>query len=206
MRIPIPSVIRRHPILSLALALAITGYCAIMRKQLKTEDHLPVTVRAIQHLGVDYRIESFYINKYTGGSIREGGEGGGITCCISLPIKWSPGLKADVRWEVHHIISTNNPSTPETAEIEGIYQAQVPVEPYVKPDSFWVHFLPKGKVRIIVNQTDSNEDQDEIYVDSVRVSQKATTGAISKSLFTPEELAASERETARNREKFGDWR
>jgi len=206
MRIPIPNVMRWHPILSLVLTVMATGPCILAYNYYKVDDHLPVTLSAIQHLGRDYRIDSFYVDKYAGGSIREGGEGGGIICCISLPKKWSPGLKAEVRWEVHHIKQTDNSTAPETAEVEGIYRAQVPVEAYIKPDRFWVHFLPEGRVRIIVSQSVSNDDQDSIQWNSTEESQKASTGAIQKALFTNEELAELERETAREREKHGDWR
>lgn len=206
MRISIPNVVRWHPILSLVLIIAATAPCVLAYKHYKVDDYLPVTLSAIQHLGRDYRIDSFYIDKSASGSIREGGEGGGIICCISLPKKWSPGLKADVRWEVHHIIQKDDSKAPETAEVEGIYRAQVPVEAYVKPDKFWIHFLPKGRVRIIVSQSFSSENQDLIQWNSTEESQKATTGTILKALFSNEELAELERETARNREKYGDWR
>jgi len=58
-------------------------------------------LRGVNH--TRYPIPRFSVNGSVGPNIGSFGEGGGA-CCISLPSKWRPGLKADVEWE----ISTNS--------------------------------------------------------------------------------------------------
>ncbi|WP_336791832.1 DUF3304 domain-containing protein [Pantoea anthophila] len=55
-------------------------------------------LRGVNHTakGINY----FVVNHSRGPNIAAYGEGGGA-CCISLPDKWRPGLKADVQWETY---------------------------------------------------------------------------------------------------------
>lgn len=172
----------------------------------KVETHIPVSVTGVHHLGSDYRIADFYVDKYNGGTVGESGGGGGIVCCLMLPKKWYPGLKADVRWEVRHIIRPSDPALPETEEVAALYHAQVPVEAYVEPSHFWVHFFPQGRVRIVVSDTGPYGKGHPIQFDDMQAIQKAAAGSVVKALFTTEELAEFEHEAARDRKKYGDWR
>ncbi|WP_264273041.1 DUF3304 domain-containing protein [Duffyella gerundensis] len=54
-------------------------------------------IRGINHM--PYVINSMNVNGFGGPNMGAYGEGGGY-CCILLPDKWSPGLKARVEWEV----------------------------------------------------------------------------------------------------------
>jgi len=205
MKIPIPNVIRWYPVLSLVMAIAIIAPCIVLYKLSKADNYVPVALGSAHHLGGDYLINYFYIDKSIGDSVGEGG-GGGTRCCVMLPKKWSPKLKVDVRWEVYHLIRSNNSTAPVKAEVEGIYHAQVPVEPYEKPSDFWVHFFPKGRVRIVVSENDTDGELHPTHWDATEADKLATTGFVVKALFTPEELAELEREAARDRKKYGDWR
>ena len=142
----------------------------------------------------DYRIANFYVDKYSGGTVGESGGGGGIVCCLMLPNKWYPGLKAEVRWEVRQIIRSSNPAVPETEETAGFYRAQVPIEEYVKPGDFYVHFFPGGRVRIVVSEFTTTGKLHPIQWDDSSASRAATTGVPVKTLFTAAELAGLERE------------
>jgi hypothetical protein len=211
MKIKIPNFLRWHPIMSLLLAgilfflfTFLFNYFNI--NYLKVETHIPVSITGVHHMGSDYRISDFYVDKYYGGAVGESGGGGGIVCCIMLPKKWHPGLTADVRWEVRHIIKTSNPATPETEEVAALYHARVPVEKYVEADRFWVHFFPQGRARIVVSQTGPYGEQHPIQFSDMQAVQKATTGLVVKALFTSEEIAESERQAALDRKKYGDWR
>lgn len=172
----------------------------------KVETHIPVSITGVHHMGSDYRISDFYVDKYYGGAVGESGGGGAIVCCIMLPKKWHPGLKADVRWELRHIIRPSDAATPETEEAVGFYHAQVPVESYTKPGDFYIHFFPGGRVRIVVSEFTPTAKQHPIQGDDALASQTATAGSLVKSLFTAEEIAEFGRESARDRAKYGDWR
>ena len=211
MKLPIPNFIRWYPVMSLVLtgvllALATFLYHYFEINYFRVETHIPVSLTGVQHLGSDYRISDFYVDKYSGGTVGESGGGGSIVCCLMLPKKWYPGLKAEVRWEVRHIIRPSDPALPETEEVAGLYRAQVPVEAYVEAAHFWVHFFSQGRVRIVVSDTGPYGKEHPIQFEDTQAVQRATTGSAIKTLFTTEELAALEREAARDRKKYGDWR
>jgi len=172
----------------------------------KVDNYIPVTVTGVHHMGGDYRIAAFYVDKYSGGTVGESGGGGSMVCCLMLPRKWYPGLKANVRWEVRHIVRSSNPALPETEEVAGLYHAQVPVEAYDEPENFWVHFFPQGGVRIVVSAFGPYGKQHPIQFGDTHATHQATTGFAVKALFSPDEIARLIDEDARNKEKFGDWR
>lgn len=211
MKIPIPNFLRWYPITSLLLtgilfALFMFLYNYFNINYFNVETHIPVSLTGVHHMGSDYRIDHFYVNKEIGDTIDESGGGGGIVCCLMLPKKWYPGLKAEVRWEVRHIIRSSNPALPETEEVAGLYRAQVPVEAYVEADRFWVHFFPQGRVRIVVSPIGPYGELHPIRWDDINAGQNAAVGSAINALFTAEEIAESERVAARNRKKYGDWR
>jgi hypothetical protein len=169
------------------------------------ETHIPVTVSGVHHMGSDYLISHFSVNREIGDNIAPSGSSG-IVCCLMIPKKWSPGLKADVRWEVHRIIRKPDGITKAGEGIVAIYRAQAPVEAYVEADRFWVHFFPEGRVRIVVNPFGPEGEQHPIRWGDTEASRNATAGTIVKSLYTADEIADLERETANDRKKYGDWR
>jgi hypothetical protein len=171
----------------------------------KVETHIPVSITGVHHMGSDYRISDFYVDKYWGGVVGESGGGGGNVCCIMLPKKWRPGLMADVRWEVRHIIRSSDPAVPKTEETAAFYHAHVPVEKYVEADRFWVHFFPQGRARIVVSKIGPYGEHPIQFSDTQAI-QKATTAQVVKALFTSEEIAELERQVKRDRKKYGDWR
>ncbi|AIP79562.1 hypothetical protein JE55_3045 [Burkholderia pseudomallei] len=48
----------------------------------------------------DIPVGTFYVDGVWGGNVfsRIGSGGGGVTCCVSLPKKWHPGLSVTVEW------------------------------------------------------------------------------------------------------------
>jgi len=205
MNFPILNFVRWYPVTSLILVSALLSVCSVIYTYYKVDDHIPVSLTGIHHLGSDYRIAEFYIDKYGGDNVGESGYSG-IVCCRMLPRQWSPGLKANVRWEIHHIVRPSDHAKPETEEIAGIYQAQVPIEHYLKPDRLWVHFFPNGRVRIVVSPEGSDSEKHPIHPNDEQAMSQAVTGTPVNSLFTEEEIAVSRREDAEDRRKFGDWR
>jgi hypothetical protein len=211
MKIPIPNFLRWYPVMSMLLAgiliaLFMFLYDYLKVNYFKVETHIPVAITGVHHMGSDYRISDFYVDRYYGGVVGESGGGGGIVCCIMLPKKWRPGLMADVRWEVRQIIRSSDLATPKTEKTAAFYHARVPVEAYAKPGDFYVHFFPGGRVRIVVSEFTITGKEHPIQGDDPLASQTATPGSPVKSLFTAEELAEFEREFVRDKAKYGDWR
>jgi hypothetical protein len=69
-------------------------------------------------------------------------------CCISIPRKWYPGLKAEIRWHVVEWEQDSTDSAKKSFETEGIYIATVPIEAYGEIEAVYVHFFEDGKTRI----------------------------------------------------------
>jgi len=206
MKIHIPNFLRWYPIMSLMLVGAIIWFCMTLYKTFKVENYSVATITGVQHLGSDYLIKVFYIDKYNGGVVGESGGGGGIMCCIKIPRKWYKGLKAEIRWQVQHIIRSNNPEIEDTAEAAGMYQAQVPVEAYEKPDDLYVHFFSDGRVRVVVSGTSPSWEGHPIQRRDARENLLATAGTRVSALFSEKEIDESRRQIARDRDKYGDWR
>jgi hypothetical protein len=156
-------------------------------------------------LGPEYLIYRFYVNKSIGDNINENGGGSSFVCCITLPRKWQPSLSVDVRWEVDHILKSTRADAPDTAELQGIYHAQVPVEEYKEVGNLYVHFFPNGRVRVVVSPFSSDSEEHPVRMKDMRALRRATKGKVVKGLFTPEEMAAYEKE-ASERNKQGGWR
>lgn len=206
MKIPILSVVRSHPIVSLLALGVLLGSYTLLHARSKGNDRMPASIVGVHHLGSDHLIHEFYVNKGYYGNVGEGGGGGSFTCCVTLPKRWYPGLKADIRWEAYRIIKPTDPAEEETVESAGIYRAQVPVEAYQQSGSFFVHFFPNGRVRIVVHPFDHTADEHPIRWGNAKESLLATAGMPVKEIFTAEELAELRRENDRDRAKYGSWR
>lgn len=205
MNLPFLNFVRWYPIISLIFASVLFSVCSILYNYYKVDAYTPVTLTAVHHLGSDYRIAEYYVDKFGGNSVNERGYSG-IICCRMLPRKWTHGLKANVRWEVRHIITPSDPAISKTEEVAEIYQAQVPVEQYFKPERLWVHFFPKGRVRIVVSPDDSDSKSHPTYPNDEQAAARGTIGTANSVLFTEEEVSALRQETSNQRKKFGDWR
>jgi len=175
-------------------------------KTFKVDKNFATTLTGVHHLGSDYYIKKFYVNKGINDSVGEGGGGGSHVCCLSLPKKWSPGLTADVRWEVIHILRAPDPASQDTGEVEGIYRARVPIEPYTKSGSFYVHFFPEKRVRIVVSEIPPGAEEHPVKTQGGQAAENSTVGYPIKTMFTDEEIAEFQREFDRDRKKYGDWR
>lgn len=170
------------------------------------ESTVPASLTGVHHLGPDYLIYRFYVNKSIGDNISRGGGGGSEVCCIMLPRTWNPTLVADVRWLVVHFIKSSNSTISGKSEIEGIYHARVPIEKYTEPGNFYVHFFPNGRVRIVVSTLTSDGKEHPIKAGDPSASRIATVGKASRALFTPEEDAELKRKAEQARKEHGGWR
>lgn len=202
----ISSFLKQHLILPLLTIGILLVLFVIPATHSKEYDNLPASLVGVHHLGPDYLIHKFYINKSISDNISEGGGGGSMVCCISLPRKWRSTLVVDVRWEVHHIIRSTVPTVSETAELEGIYHAQVPVEQYTESGDFYIHFFPNGRVRVVVSPITSDGEQHPIRSGDAHASESATKGIAAKALFNVAETAERERKPNGTRKEYGGWR
>ena len=199
--------LRRHPVLSTLILGVAFGVFVLIHSYTKAEDRIPVSIIGAQHLGYGYEIDEFYVDQGYFGDVGEGGSGGGgIVCCVTLPRKWREGLKVDVRWKVSHVVRSLDEKRVETAKIEGMYHAIVPVEQYIKTGDLFVHFFSGGQVRVVVSEFSADSEQHPIQISDSRAGKNAAVGISVKALFSPEEIAESEREVAREKAKYGDWR
>jgi hypothetical protein len=202
----LPSFTRIHPILSFLLASALFGTSQYACGHSEADVHVPVSLVGVHHLGSDYFIYRFYVNKSIGDNVGQGGGGGSMVCCLTLPLKWTRDLKADVRWEVDHIIRAPNPAARETAEVIGIYRAEVPIEKYTELGDLYVHFFPNGRVRIVVSPITPDGEAHPIRWGDTDESGVATAGKTAKTLFTAEEVAELKHKADSARKDHGGWR
>ncbi|WP_306396621.1 DUF3304 domain-containing protein [Telluria beijingensis] len=184
--------------------LAIIGSKKLKDKE--QESHFLADVVGVHHLGPDYRIGNFYINKGIGDSVGEGGGGGSRRCCVSLPNKFNPKLKADVRWEVWRAVREVGSILPTTNRVEGIYQAVVPVEQYTDVGDFYVHFFPNGRVRIVISKYSSSGNLHPIRLDDSLAAQQSTSGHKIAAMFSEVEVEEFQRQADEDRKLYGDWK
>jgi len=101
---------------------------------------VPAGITGINHTGMP--IVAFYVNDAYGGNIPakdQGGGGGTVTCCLSVPSTYVKGLKVRVRWNA------------STSSEDQWQEKLVELDPYSEgAGNAWVNFLPSGDVRIIV--------------------------------------------------------
>ncbi|WP_301594846.1 DUF3304 domain-containing protein [Pseudomonas nitroreducens] len=85
--------------------------------------------------------------------------GGGSSCCIVMPVKWRPGLKAHIEWEVDPDPYAKLPSVTSIefreayAKHEKNYKrysetVDIPEWPGTEPCDLKVHFLVCNKVKV----------------------------------------------------------
>lgn len=76
------------------------------------------------------------------GHLGSGEGGGGVTCCVSVPSKWHPGLAINIAWEV----------TIEGERVELKETLQLPEYSYDNATRLSLHFLSSGSVRAFVTR------------------------------------------------------
>ncbi|CAJ0773714.1 DUF3304 domain-containing protein [Ralstonia holmesii] len=110
------------------------------------DDKATASITSYNHTP-DY-IHQFYVNGTWGGNSFAYGGGGSFVCCLVYPKTWRPGLTAKVKWTT----SSSDPNAEGDAAKEHWHEAIIPIERYVEEaDTLNVHFLPEGKVRLIIS-------------------------------------------------------
>ena len=113
------------------------------------DDYTAGDIRGLNH--TQHGINYFTVNGY-GGGVR------GNTCCIMLPRKWTPGLKARIEWEIDPAPYADLPplGTDEFREAYARHAANyqkhsalVDIPRYGKSRcGITVHFLPCNQVKV----------------------------------------------------------
>lgn len=158
----------------------------------------PTGIVGVQHLGHEYSVSEFYVNKYGGTNVGRDGGGGGSVCCIMIPGKWRPGLTVEVRWEVADWSQENRKQITagnyESILKKGMYIATVPVEKYEIPGELYVHFFPRGRVRVVSTMYSVLSKSHPVkYGGPIDGGTLATAGWPIKEMFTQAESQAMDR-------------
>ncbi|SPA55460.1 conserved exported protein of unknown function [Cupriavidus taiwanensis] len=137
--------LKRTTLMTVILAALTMMIAACSKSEGRADDMAASSITAYNHTP-DY-IHQFYVNDAWGGNSFAYGGGGGFVCCVTYPRKWHEGLTATVRWTT----SSSDPNATGDAAVGKWHEAIVSIEKYDKPGNVNVHFLPNGKVRIIIS-------------------------------------------------------
>ncbi|RQS37401.1 DUF3304 domain-containing protein [Burkholderia sp. Bp8992] len=90
----------------------------------------------------DVPIGTFYVDGTWGGNVaaRIGSAGGGITCCVSVPQKWHPGLTVKVEWRNDEMYKRDP---------NAVASRIVPIEQYgsFSDGYLWIVFFPGDRIK-----------------------------------------------------------
>jgi hypothetical protein len=187
----------RHSLLCVGLvAILYGGYFTYFSSD-REDEFAPTGIVGVQHLGHDYHISEFYVNKYGGTNVGREGGGGGSVCCVMIPVQWRPGLTVDVRWEVMDWSHENRKEIEvgnfESVTTNGIYMAKVPVEKYERSGDVYVHFFPKGRVRVVSTMYSVLSSSHPVQYGPTDGGPMATAGVAIKEMFSQAELREADR-------------
>lgn len=114
----------------LALATFILFICTAC-----ADEGVPLSIVGYNH--TDKYIHSFTVNEGGGSNAFAHSGGGSFVCCVVVPSKWRPGLKAKIRW------MNEDDTWNETI-------ADIPEYKSGNLSRFNVHFLASGKVKVFI--------------------------------------------------------
>lgn len=174
------------------------------------DEMVDVFVQGHHHMLSKRLITEYHVNSGVGGSVWFDGGGGETSCCLRIPRRWRSGLVADVRWVVWDWSGASeddiNRLNFDSARLEGIYRAQVPVDEYDEPGNVGVHFFSGGKVRLIWSKDRLDEAGKATEQDGAGADAWATQGKRLEEVYSKQEVAAKLMARDKFRKKYGDWR
>lgn len=152
------------------------------------------SIIAVHHLGQDYDISKVFVNNADGGFAGREGGGAAIFCCMTIPSNWRPGLTVEVRWQVgdwsHENHAEVDAGNYQSLSIKGMYIANVPLEKYDVPGDVYVHFFPRGRVRVASSMSSVLSPSHPIRYGPGDGGHKAIAGRPIKTMFTQDGLDA----------------
>ncbi|MGO4812259.1 DUF3304 domain-containing protein [Cupriavidus sp. 2MCAB6] len=105
-----------------------------------TDDMIPVEVTGYDHME-NRAIFWFTVNGASGPSLFPESGGGKYSCCVEIPKRWRPGMKAKIRWEY----GSGDDSAHET-------ELEIPEYTPQNRGAVQVHFYPEHRVKIVVSR------------------------------------------------------
>lgn len=97
-----------------------------------------VSMSGIDQLADHLSVQDFQVD---GHSAFQAGKGGSTVCCALVPERWYPGLKVHVTW--------NETNWRDRTSSE--HEADVLVDRYGEIGRMYVHFLPNGRVQVLLS-------------------------------------------------------
>lgn len=161
-----------------------------------------VLLTGVHHMGREFNVSDFYVDRYSGGNVGRERGGGSDVCCIRIPRQWRPGLYADLRWDVNRWVDTGSDSYGTPVSFQG-YRASVPIERYDTAEHLYVHFFSDGRARIVSSVVSPEHPTHPVQGDS-RSAQHATRAVLVAELFSEDELAETRRKSQQDRDRR--WR
>lgn len=102
-----------------------------------------VSLTAYNHTQT-HDIEYFILNG-TGGINMVRGGSSAEKCCIVIPNRWRPGLKAKITWQYEAPKDNEN-------EVMPVMTREVELPKYPHPDALRVHFYENEKIKIVLSK------------------------------------------------------
>jgi len=105
------------------------------------------SVSGYNHMSGDgWHIGGFSVNGASGPNLQPRTGGEGFHCCILIPERWMPGMKAKVAWWYDVKAGDSRiPPPPQEAEVE------IPDYNAMGPGTVAVHFYPEHRVKLVVS-------------------------------------------------------
>lgn len=184
-----------------------------IRESAKRDDYVAVDLNGMQHIGPDFNVAQFYMDRTNGFNVGREGGGGSDVCCVLLPSQWRPGLSVDLRWSVGNWTKANraemDKNNYKSITFEN-FRARVPLERYETPGRVRVHFFAGGKARVMVMGSPGLDALNgEFFPEDSSLAQSATVGTRVDDLFTQQEKDEADRRERERKSTFfggGDWR
>lgn len=119
---------------------------------------------SVNVIGVNYTADSFrYVlvdatnpaNGAGGSEHMEPYNGGGISCCFTLPERWRPGIQV----KVHSTHWLSKKATRELLEVAKTYTLEVPPYPNGSAADLWVLRTPDGTIELVSSNVEPDHQQ-----------------------------------------------
>ena len=123
-------------------AYLIAAGASILMTSACTETTTSVSVSGYNHMN-QLSIHMFDING-TAGINASPGSGGGETCCVTIPLRWQPGIKMRVRWEYDQ-------DEDSTQSLPKNQVTEVDIPEYRRLGAVQVHFYDGHRVKLVVS-------------------------------------------------------
>lgn len=115
-----------------------------------------VAVSYIGYNHTDKSIVSIVVNGEGGVLLAPAHDGGGQACCVEIPKKWKPGLKATIKWQEGGTFKRNEKG--DVVKVNGVpvvidgawKERAVEVPKYDETGDFYIHFVPGDEVKVAV--------------------------------------------------------